>query len=77
MSEDSCLQWEGKSDTSNYHIAKNENHKIVIFKDIAILQVLLHKKVFLTHKQVMLLFQEELYNINNSHSLVTKVIKRA
>lgn len=75
MSEDSCLQWEGKSDTSNYNIAKN--HKIVILKDIAILQVLLHKKVFLTHKQVMLLFQEELYNINNSDSLVTKVIKRA
>ena len=56
--------------------AKHENHKIVTFRSIVILQVLLHKKVFLTHKQIMLLFQEEPYNINNSDSLVTKVIKK-
>ena len=56
--------------------AKHENHNIVTFRDIVILQVLLHKKVFLKHKQIMLLFQEEPYNLNNSDSLVTKVIKK-
>lgn len=26
----SCLLWEGKSDSSNYNTAKNENHNILL-----------------------------------------------
>lgn len=39
----SCLQWEGKSDTINDNIAKNENYKIVTFENIVILQELIYK----------------------------------